>query len=172
MALHLARGRPAFELPARSGTREPLPRRPARRGLPARLRSPRLRVVRFALTGAAAGLLQIGALHVLERLGAAPLLANALGFLVAAQVNFLLSQAFTWGDRAPAHPGGASIRQRWLRFHAAIAGAGLLNLLVFAFAQTAVPDVPASLLGIAAAAGANFLLGDRVVFRPAARPFE
>ena len=59
------------------------------------LRSPRLRPLRFALTGGTAGLVQLGLLRGFEVIGLAALPANGLAFLLAAQLNFLLSQAFT-----------------------------------------------------------------------------
>jgi putative flippase GtrA len=65
------------------------------------LRSARLRPLRFTLTGATAGIVQLLLLRCLEAAGASPLVSNGLGFLVAAQVNFVLSQAFTWADRPP-----------------------------------------------------------------------
>ena len=101
--------------------------------------------------------------------GAAPLLANAIAFLVAAQVNFLLSQAFTWADRPTDAALGESVGRRWARFHLAIAGTAVLNMLVFAVARLVAPSLVASAAGIGAAALANFLLADRVVFRPGGR---
>src|SRR5690349_17187250 len=78
------------------------------------------RLLRFGLTGGAAGIVQLGLLRVFEAGGAAPLLANALGFLLAAQLNFALSQVFTWADRPLTGAPGDSLGRRWLRFHAAI----------------------------------------------------
>lgn len=144
-------------------------RRPGSR-LPAML--PRL--LRFGLTGGLAGLVQIGLLRAFESAGLVPLVANALGFLLAAQVNFIVSQVFTWADRPLNGTLDDSLGRRWRRFHAAIAGTAVLNMLVFAAARTLLPDLVASALGICVAAVANFLLADRLVFRvaktSAARP--
>jgi putative flippase GtrA len=123
------------------------------------------RLVRFAITGGSAGLIQLGLLRLLEGLGVTPILANALGFLFAAQANFLLSQTFTWADRPPDDALGEGLGQRWLRFHLAIAGTAVLNLAIFAVASAVLPDLVASALGIGVAGIANYLLADRLVFR-------
>src|SRR5258705_216489 len=87
------------------------------------------RLVRFGLTGGTAGIVQLGLLRLFEAAGVAPIVANALGFLLAAQLNFAISQLFTWADRPLAGAHGDSLGQRWLRFHVAIAGTALLNML-------------------------------------------
>jgi putative flippase GtrA len=133
------------------------------------LRSPRPRPLRFTLTGATAGIVQLLLLRCLEAAGAPPLVSNGLGFLVAAQVNFVLSQAFTWADRPPDVATTETLPRRWVRFHAAISGTALLNMLVFAAARVTMPDLPASALGIGVAAAVNFYLANRVVFRRAQR---
>ena len=128
------------------------------------VRSSRLRPLRFALTGGTAGVVQLVMLRCLEGVGVPGLLANGLGFLISAQVNFLLSQAFTWADRGLDRAAGETLGRRWARYHVAIAGTALLNMLVFAVARMALPDLVASALGIGVAAVANFILGDRLVF--------
>jgi putative flippase GtrA len=120
------------------------------------------RPLRFAATGLTAGLVQLGLLAVLTGLGWPDLAADVVAFALAAQINFALSARFTWRDRVDARP----LWRRWLAFHGAIAGMALVNLAVFALARTALPAVAASAAGIAAAAVGNFVLGDRVVFRP------
>ena len=130
------------------------------------------RLVRFGLTGGMAGIVQLGLLRLFEAVDAAPVAANALGFLVAAQLNFAISQLFTWADRPLAGAPGDSLSRRWLRFHVAIAGTALLNMLVFAVARTVAPDLVASALGIGVAGIANFVLADRLVFRAASTPSQ
>jgi putative flippase GtrA len=124
------------------------------------LRSRAARPLRFALTGGLAGLLQLSLLTLLLGRGwpAAP--ANALAFLLAAQVNFALSSLFTWRDRRRT----ASLWRRWLAFHGAIAAMALVNQSVFLAVRTALPALVASAAGIAVAAVGNYLLGDRLVF--------
>src|SRR5947209_4027359 len=124
------------------------------------LRSRAARPLRFALTGGLAGLLQLGLLALLTGRGWPAALANAVAFLLAAQVNFALSSLFTWRDRRRMAP----LWRRWLAFHGAIAAMALVNQSVFLAARTALPALVASAAGIAVAAVGNYLLGDRLVF--------
>ncbi len=126
------------------------------------------RPLRFALTGGIAAVTQLALLALLTRHGWPTLLANAVAFLLAAQVNFALSSTFTWRDRRT----GRGLRRRWLAFHGSIASMAVVNMLVFLAVRTALPTLAASALGIGAAAIGNFIIGDRLVFRqqaPAAR---
>ncbi len=120
-------------------------------------------VARFAITGIACAALQIALVAALDAAGSGGFAANAVAFALAAQLNFVLSSRFTWGDRRP----GGSMSWRWLVFLGAISGTAALNLGVFALAQPLLGDVRAAALGIAAAAIVNFLVGDRAIFRPA-----
>ncbi len=63
----------------------------------------------------------------LTRYGWPTLPANAVAFLLAAQVNFALSSTFTWRDRSA----GRGLRRRWLAFHVSIASMAVVNMLVF-----------------------------------------
>ncbi|HLH25993.1 MAG TPA: GtrA family protein [Chloroflexota bacterium] len=123
--------------------------------------------MRFAATGGLAGAVQLLLLHAGTALGGNPLPTNVLAFLVATQVNFCLSQLFTWRDRRDDRPARASLMRRWLRFHAAISGTAMLNMVVFAVGRTVMPDLLAAALGIGAAGLVNFVLADRFVFRSA-----
>ncbi|MGH2583650.1 MAG: GtrA family protein [Dehalococcoidia bacterium] len=107
-----------------------------------------------------AGRYSSGLLAVFLAAGWRAIPANAVAFLLSAQLNFALSRWFTWGDRRKLGPA-----RRWLAFHGSIAGTALLNQCVFVVAQVATPDLVASALGIGAAAVVNFLLQDRLVFR-------
>jgi putative flippase GtrA len=129
--------------------------------LRALLRSPVARPLRFALTGGLAGLLQLGLLALLVGRGWPAVPANAVAFLLAAQLNFAVSSLFTWRDRQ----GTVPLWRRWLAFHGAIAAMALVNQGVFLAARTALPTLAASAAGIAVAAVGNYLLGDRLVFR-------
>jgi putative flippase GtrA len=119
--------------------------------------------VRFAITGGLAGATQLVILSCLSRQGVPALAANATAFVLAAQLNFLLSSVFTWRDRRCTR----AVWRRWLAFHWAIASMAVVNMAVFAVADTALPELAASAAGILVAAIGNFLIGDRVVF---ARP--
>jgi putative flippase GtrA len=119
------------------------------------------RLIRFGVVGASAGALQLALLVLLSRSGVPAVSSDALAFLLAAQLNFVLSRRFTWGDRPRAR-----LPQQWAAFHASIAGTGALNIGVFSLARLAAANPFASLIGIAAASSANFLIGDRAIFRP------
>lgn len=119
------------------------------------------RPLRFAVTGGVAGAMQVVLLLLLTHLGVEPFLANVVAFLLAAQVNFGLSLTFTWRDRA----GAIGVRRRWLLFHGSISLMALVNMLTFLAARSVLASPLASLLGIAAGAAGNYLLGDRLVFR-------
>jgi putative flippase GtrA len=124
------------------------------------------RPLRFILTGSLAGLSQLGLLAVLLRLAVSPLLANGIAFLLAAQLNFLLSLLFTWRDRHEIKLASRQLLHRWLTFHGSILGTAILNQLIFALTQSRLPALLAAGLGIGSAAIANFFLMDRLVFRP------
>jgi putative flippase GtrA len=123
--------------------------------------SPHGRALRFAMIGGLAGLTQIGLLQLFTDQGMDALLANAIAFIMAAQLNFVLSSVFTWADRRPAH----AMWRRWSAFHGSIASMAVVNMIVFALARTVMPDLAASATGIGAAAMGNFFIGDRLVFR-------
>jgi putative flippase GtrA len=121
----------------------------------------RHRLARFVLAGVLAAVIQLAVLTLLLHNDWDSLAADALAFLLAAQVNFVLASFLTWRDRWLA----TSLPYRWVKFHLAIASTAGLNLLTFALAQLFIPDDAAAMLGIAAAGAVNFLLGDRIVFR-------
>ena len=132
------------------------------------LLSDRGRPIRFALIGASAAAIQLALLALLTRHGWQQDLADALAFLLAAQVNFACNNLFTWRGRGRDRP----LWRRWLLFHGSILGTAALNLLVFDLARRAIPVLPASALGIAVAAVGNFLIGDRLVFAEAHLPMQ
>jgi putative flippase GtrA len=125
------------------------------------------RIIRFSLTGGTGAVVQLSLLSVLLSWGWSHLLANGAAFLVSMQVNFWLNQHFTWRDRE-APSGMRVILARWARFHGAVAGTAVLNMAVFALAATELPHLLAAALGIGVASVANFVTGDRFVFRAGA----
>jgi putative flippase GtrA len=122
------------------------------------------RLTRFAGTGVAAGIVQLALLHLWTERGWNVLVANPVAFLISAQLNFLLSATFIWGDRQDGRRRTATLVRRWLAFHGSILGTTLVNQAVFAVAQTALSPLVAAGIGIAAAALLNFLVQDRLVF--------
>jgi putative flippase GtrA len=118
-------------------------------------------------TGGTAGAVQLVLLALMMRHGWDALLANAVAFLVAAQVNFALSVTLTWRDRQTDGGRVRATARRWMLFHGSIALMALVNMLTFAVARSVLPAPAASFVGIAAGAAGNYLLGDRIVFRGA-----
>lgn len=135
------------------------------RSVNARLFAERARPLRFLLVGGVCGVLQLGLLALLTLSGWEAILANCVGFLLAAQVNFTLSTIFTWHDRSLASKMRMALPWRWLHFHGTIAATALLNQGIFVMAQVLLPALLASALGIGVASIANFVLGDGLVFR-------
>ena len=141
------------------------------RGMPAprpnALLARRARPLRFAIVGCTTGAVQLGVLAILVSLGLHPLLANGVAFAFSAQMNFVLSQTFTWRDRNRGEPEGRGLVGRWAAFHACISGAAVVNLAVFALAMHVAPHLLAAVLGILSGASLNFLTNDRLTFRHA-----
>jgi putative flippase GtrA len=92
----------------------------------------------------------------------APTLANALGFAGSAQLNYLLSALFTWGDRRPSR--ALSIKS-WLSYNATVLIALTVNTAVFAAARLAVHPLVASLLGVIFGAAFTYSICNFVIFR-------
>ena len=91
-----------------------------------RLRRP----VTFALVGGLCFAVQYGILTGLAATGVGATFANAAGFLISAQLNFVLSAAVTWGDRRVATAGGTLAR--WASYQATAGLALAVYVAVFA----------------------------------------
>ncbi|WP_420799560.1 GtrA family protein [Ktedonobacter robiniae] len=101
--------------------------------------SEQARPLRFLLTGGACGMLQLRLLALLAELNIESILANILALLLAAQVNFVLSNVFTWNDCPSIRTARRTLFRRWLRFHGSIAGTTLLNQGIFIIAWALLP---------------------------------
>ena len=96
-------------------------------------------------------------------------LANVVAFLVVTQLNFVVSDRWTWSSRRVR---GRSMRARLAQvvaFNATAASGFALNAVAFSVALRVLglPATPSALVGIVAGAGATFLLSSRLVFRRA-----
>lgn len=129
------------------------------------LASTRARVLRFALVGGTCGLIQLGLLHLIVQGGVQENVANLIAFGISVQVNFVLSQFFTWRDRWTPTLGLPRLISRLFLFNGSAATTGVVNQGVFGLANLLIWYLPAAALGIAIAAVTNFLLNDRLVFR-------
>ena len=117
----------------------------------------------------------VGLLGVAVNLGLLYLLGITLGFhrglawflAVEGSIlhNFAWHEWFTWSDRRRA--GGFALIRDAVAFHLAVAGAALVNGLVFvALSLMGAPLLLAGGTGIAAGTVLNFIAADRWVFRP------
>jgi dolichol-phosphate mannosyltransferase len=125
------------------------------------------RWLKFNLVGALGIGVQLAVLAALTRLGLWYLAATALAVEAAVVHNFLWHEHMTWRDRAT--PVLRHLLARFLRFQAANGLISLLgNLLVMRLLVGALhlPVLWANLGAIAACGLANFLAGDRFVWRP------
>jgi putative flippase GtrA len=126
----------------------------------------RIRLVRFAIVGLLCLGLQyliVELLHI--ELGYNAFLSDAIGFAVSAQLNFLLSNQFSWGD-AP------RVRRRalWCRWRNFLGVAGLatiINASVFAVAHVAMGTLAAIVCASVVSTTWTFLLNHYFVFKPA-----
>ncbi len=125
------------------------------------------RVVKFALVGGSCGLVQLAILHTLVTAGLEEHLSNLIAFIISMEVNFTLSQLFTWRDRWSASLGAGTLLRRLIFFNAAATTTGVVNQGVFALLNLFIEYLPAAAGGIAVAAFTNFALNDRLVFRRA-----
>jgi putative flippase GtrA len=129
------------------------------------------RPFRFLVTGGLSGLTGLILLYFLTNGGGVPPFpAWVLAFLLAAQLNFTLSQFFTWRDRRPSERARRRLLGRWLAFHGSISATATLNMAIFAFSHLVLPDLVAAGLGIGVAGLINFAAGDRLIFRRPSRP--
>ena len=126
------------------------------------------RLLRFALTGGAAALVQLVILDALTDGRWPPVPADAVALLLSTQVNFVLSYLYTWRDRRPRARAPRAVLGRWAAYQGSATGAALLNIGVFVVTRTDLPIVVASALGTVVASVVNFVASNYLVF-PAAR---
>ena len=123
------------------------------------------RLAKFVLVGGTCGVVQLALLHTLVTSGLEEHVANLIAFAVSVEVNFALSQSFTWRDRWASSLGMGTLLQRLLLFNAAATTTGVVNQGVFALLNLFISYLPAAAGGIFVAAFTNFALNDRIVFR-------
>ena len=126
------------------------------------------RVMRFVAVGGTCGVIQLSVLHALVAgAGMDERLANLLiAFPISMELNFVLSQFFTWNDRRSPALQSRKFLARLAMFNvSAISTSGVVNQGVFNLLNLFIWYLPAAAIGICAAATANFLLNDRLVFR-------
>jgi putative flippase GtrA len=96
-----------------------------------------------------------------------PTRANLTAFVIATQLNFVMSYKWTWVERTSGRPHGAySVLRRALLFNGTAAIALAANSGAFITSQRALNMTPmgSAALATIASAGASFLLNSRVTF--------
>jgi putative flippase GtrA len=125
-----------------------------------------MRWLAFNAVGATGFAVQLGSLYALrEGLGLPYAVAAALAVELAILHNFAWHVAWTWGDRPAPH---TETVRRLGRFHAAngaISLAGNVALIVVLVEAAGLHYLVASVVSVALCSLANFLAGDRLVFK-------
>jgi len=128
----------------------------------------RRRQLLFLCVGVTCFLTQYAALTAMAAAGTYRPLANALGFAISAQLNFVLSARLTWRDRPP-----AAARTRWARW-ASYNGIALISLAVntavFTIVYHQVGNLPAAALGVLCGMCVTYLVCDLLIFRNRSKP--
>ena len=109
--------------------------------------------------------MQLLGLALLVRLGVEGHVANALAFLLSAQINFALSSAFTWRDRRTGTAERLGVARRLVGYNALALGALAINQAVFALTSPLGHYLTASALGILAGMVLTYAVSGRVTFR-------
>ena len=121
------------------------------------------RLVRFGIVAGTCTVLQLLLMLGLVALGVDSLVANGIGFVLSAQVNFALSAIFTYRDRQITWS-RAIILTRWLPFNATALWALAVNELVFTFGVDRIGHISASLCGTLVGACVSFTIGNKAIF--------
>jgi putative flippase GtrA len=121
-----------------------------------------VRPVQFATIGGVCALFQLAALAVLQEGTSLGSWSNAVAFVLAAQLNFILNYAVTWRDRRR-HAPAVFVRQ--LAGFNVLVWLGLpVNQGVYLVAEMFVPYIVAGAVGIGATTLAKYLIADRWIF--------
>jgi putative flippase GtrA len=122
------------------------------------------RPITFVLVGGLCFAVQCGVLTGLEAAGFGSTFANAVGFVLSAQVNFGLSSAVTWGDRPASSP--AQAIARWACYQVNVGLALAVNLLVFAVTVGPLGWLLAAAAGVVGGTVVTYSVNHRLIFRP------
>ncbi len=122
------------------------------------------RLVRFGVIGAACTLLQEITLVSLVCVKVNDTLAYGIGFMLAAQVSYLLSSRFIWHDRQATTATQTSVR--WLAFNlVACVALGASSVSYIAATHIGVGLLLGSLISIAFGGVVTYLVNNTVTFR-------
>ncbi len=95
-------------------------------------------------------------------------LANAIGFALAAQLNFALSARLTWRDRSSSTV-GRGLWTRWLSYNGTALISLAVNTAVFTIAYHRLGNLAAAALGVLTGMCVTYLVCDLVIFRDRAQ---
>lgn len=133
-----------------------------------------VRWLKFNFVGGIGIGMQLAALAIFRSLlGLNYLLATGLAVETAVLHNFLWHERFTWAERAAHRPMQSLVSL--LKFNltnGAVSIAGNLLLMRLLVGQFRINNITANLVAITACSLANFLVGDRFVFRSEVVPAE
>jgi len=122
----------------------------------------------FLCVGATCFLTQYAALTALATVGTYRPLANALGFAISAQLNFVLSARLTWRDRPTA--AARTLWARWASYNGTALISLAVNTAVFTAAYHRIGNLPAAALGVLCGMCVTYLVCDMLIFRDRSRP--
>ncbi len=131
-------------------------------------------VIRYMIVGAGCTLFQLAILRVLlvvSPTGAE--LDNSVAFLLSTQLNFGLSDRFTWAHRVRGSPMRANgLAVRLLSFNASAALGLMVNAVVFSSAHQVMglSVAVSALTAVGSSTAVSYVLSSRVVFRSGRRP--
>lgn len=125
------------------------------------------RQLMFLGVGGTCFAVQYGLLTALAVVGLDRTLANALGFVASAQLNFLLSSRLTWSDRH-----ATASRAAWVRLASYNATALIslaVNTVVFGATYQRLGNLAAAAVGVVAGLCVTYTVCDLIIFRKRAR---
>lgn len=128
------------------------------------------RLIRFASVGATCALIQWALLGLLIEIGVPSRPGFVVSFVASAQVNFLLSRAFTWADRMRDPAVAGRSRRAWATYNLGALASLLVSSVTFALLVGPVGHWwLADAIALASGMAISFGVGDRLVFHPGAR---
>jgi putative flippase GtrA len=128
----------------------------------------RRRQLLFLCVGVTCFLTQYAALTAMAAAGTYRPLANALGFAISAQLNFVLSARLTWRDRPTA--AARTLWARWASYNGTALISLAVNTAVFTATYHRIGNLPAAALGVLCGMCVTYLVCDMLIFRDRGRP--
>jgi putative flippase GtrA len=114
---------------------------------------------KFVIVGLVCFTVQFALLIIFARLGVAEPVANAIAFMLSAQLNFLMSARFTWADR------GGRLRIRLAGYNATALLSLVANTAVFTAVLARTGTAVAAGLGVVSGMCVTYLVCDLLIFR-------